>query len=172
MKPQLQNIHFFSSKQEHVNIFCFLAKGVPRLSANSYNNLIYISEIKQRLPRHYPRCWRPHSSCCHPVWKTFERVYATKRVQKIPVLTCAEGKRMAPFSIWSLLSQCGRTCACLQHKRAEDKRAYEKRQMVTVTLLGGPASTLHIKPVRDYFCILSLFFFLVTLIYGPIKYQS
>lgn len=50
----------------------------------------------------------------------------------------APGRKMAPCPIWSSPSQRGRTRARFQHNRADDKRAYEERQMAAVTLLGGP----------------------------------
>lgn len=98
----------------------------------------------------------PHSGCCHPVWKTFENL-CYEESATMPVLT-QKGK-MAPFPIWCSLSQCGRTCVRFQHNTADDKIAYEKRQMAAVTLLGGPTSIWHIEPVNDYFCISQQFFF-------------
>lgn len=50
------------------------------------------------------------------------------------------GGKMAPFSIWNSVSQCGRTCVHFQHYRADDKIAYTKkeRRLQSVSLLGGP----------------------------------
>lgn len=72
------------------------------------------------------------------------------------------GWRMAPFSIWSSLSQCGRTCVSFQYNRADDKIAYEKRQIAAVTLLGGP-STWHIKACEGFFLFYFSAVFLVEL---------
>lgn len=125
------------------------------------------------MPRHYPRRWWSR----HTVIQSGKhlKIFVMKRVQRCPFSRANKKKTMAPFSIWSSLSQCGRTCVRFQHNTADDKIAYEKRQMAAVTLLGGPTSTWHIEPVNDYFCISQQFFFFfsrVRLIYRAIKYQS
>lgn len=112
------------------------------------------------MPRHYPRRWWSR----HTVIQSGKhlKIFVMKRVQRCPFSRANKKKTMAPFSIWSSLSQCGRTCVRFQHNTADDKIAYEKRQMAAVTLLGGPTSTWHIEPVNDYFCISQQFFFFLV----------
>ena len=76
----------------------------------------------------------PRCGCCHPVWKTFENLCYEK--ERRDARRGAEGGKMAPSSIWSRPSWRGRTCVRLQHNTADDKIAYEKRQMAAVTLSG------------------------------------
>lgn len=112
----------------------------PAYQAETSNSLIYVSETELRVPRHYPRCWwRRHTASVAVQSGKHWKIFVMKRVQRCPSFW---GK-MAPFPIWSSLSQCGRTCVRFQRNRADDKIFYEKRQMAAVTILGGPTSTYY-----------------------------
>lgn len=48
------------------------------------------------------------------------KIFVMKRVQRCP--SARRGETLAQFSIWSSLSQCGRTCVRFQHNRADDRK--------------------------------------------------
>lgn len=73
---------------------------------------------------HHPRCWWSRTEAAAIQSGKHLKIFVMRRVQRCP--SCMLGKT-APCSIWSALSQRGRTCVCFLCNTADDKIAFEKK---------------------------------------------
>lgn len=147
-------------KQEHANVSrpCRKKGAAASCQPVLLTVLFMFEKLKRGSPRRYPRrWWSRHTAAAAIQSGKHLGVFVVKRAQRCQSLCrVKEGKKDG--SVFHLESVCAFS-ACAQWMI---KGAYEKRQTAADALLGGPASTWHVKPAWDYFFafVSNLFFFL------------
>lgn len=155
MNPHWQNVHLLSANKSTLMSPIRAKKGAAgSCQPVLLTALFMFQRLKRGLPRCYPRrWWSRHTAAAAIQSGKHLGVFVVKRAQWCQS-PCRGKEGKKDGTVFHLES----VCAFSARAQRMIKGAYEKRQTAADSLLGGPASTWHVKPAWDYFfCICQQF---------------